>query len=678
MRSGCRRALSKITHLVRSFLTETHLGGVVQAQVYATVEAEVRGALAQVKALLVDGTAPEQMAVVARDDAFYGPTAFAVAWEFGLPLRALYAIPLAETRVGSWLRLALEVARDDFPYESTLRLLGHPLGPGIQPELWKVIRRRRPGGLAEWQATGVDLSGFTWPTRDARGAYVQRLRELIQNDDVRNQAAPWAREMLACNLLWENLGELENPADAATSFETFVSDIGEILGLLTVPMAPGRVGVELHTPLSLYGARYQHVFALGLAEGVFPQPVQDDLVLDFHDRKRLLADGVTLEAPASAAAREQLSFVAMLLATTDRLTLSYPQLVGDQAGLPSLFLRALKLDRDAERSPALVASTEELRRISLRWPGAGGAAEDPVAQQARRAWVVERGRESSDPPDEFDGVTGETLDPEQWRFSASQLVEIGQCAFKWFAARLLRLAEWDEAAPDLPPSRRGELYHKTLELGLKRARGNGGVREALLACLEEVFAEAEAELELSRLSAWPARRATHLLVLRRAIEGSDFVRPDAEVAREEGEFAGEWHGLSVTGRVDRVDRTPAGLILMDYKASGSAPSGAQNDQGKALLDVQLPLYREVAVPSFFPGESVVDAYYYSLTKAEKLSVAASDETALAALVERVKGHLRAGSYPVAPDVDQKACDYCPYDSVCRRGPRLLRKRAAAP
>ncbi|HEY8885556.1 MAG TPA: PD-(D/E)XK nuclease family protein, partial [Chloroflexota bacterium] len=79
-----------------------------------------------------------------------------------------------------------------------------------------------------------------------------------------------------------------------------------------------------------------------------------------------------------------------------------------------------------------------------------------------------------------------------------------------------------------------------------------------------------------------------------------------------------------------------------------------------------------------PGESVVDAYYYSLTKAEKLSVAASDETALAALVERVKGHLRAGSYPVTPDVDQKACDYCPYDSVCRRGPRLLRKRAAAP
>jgi len=253
--------------LVRSFLTETHLGGVVQAQVYATVEAEVRGALAQVKALLVDGTAPEQIAVVARDDAFYGPTALAVAWEFGLPLRALYAIPLAETRVGSWLRLALEVARDDFPYESTLRLLGHPLGPGIQPELWKVIRRRRPGCLAEWQATGVDLSGFTWPARDARGAYVQRLRELIQNDDVRNQAAPWAREMLACNLLWENLGELENPADAATSFETFVSDVGQVLGLLTVPMAPGRVGVELHTPLSLYGARYQSRLCAGSGGG---------------------------------------------------------------------------------------------------------------------------------------------------------------------------------------------------------------------------------------------------------------------------------------------------------------------------------------------------------------------------------------------------------------------------
>src|SRR5205814_1544409 len=142
------------------------------------------------------------------------------------------------------------------------------------------------------------------------------------------------------------------------------------------------------------------------------------------------------------------------------------------------------------------------------------------------------------------------------------------------------------------------------------------------------------------------QRSTHQLKLRRAIEAIDFVYPDAALAHQDDQFNETWHGLNVTGRDDRVDHAPAAHVLIDYKARGSAPAGAHNDAGQPKHDVHLTLYREVAAPYFFPGESVVDAYYYSLTKAKKLSVVASDEAALSALVERVKGFLRAGSYPV--------------------------------
>lgn len=57
------------------------------AQAYPHLKAEVRGVLAQIKALLAD-------------DAFYGR-------EYGVPVRAFYRVPLAETRLGDWLRLLL-------------------------------------------------------------------------------------------------------------------------------------------------------------------------------------------------------------------------------------------------------------------------------------------------------------------------------------------------------------------------------------------------------------------------------------------------------------------------------------------------------------------------------------------------------------------------------------------
>ena len=144
----------------------------------------------------------------------------------------------------------------------------------------------------------------------------------------------------------------------------------------------------------------------------------------------------------------------------------------------------------------------------------------------------------------------------------------------------------------------------------------------------------------------------------------------------EQKFEATWRGLRVQGVVDRVDRADDGLQLIDYKTRASPPAGAKDGSGRTRLDVQLPLYLEAAAPTLFPAEPVADARYYSLSAARDLRRPRSDDAALDELALRVRRHLEQGSYPVDPDWEHRACATCDFDALCRRGPRLERKRQA--
>jgi superfamily I DNA/RNA helicase len=144
-----------------------------------------------------------------------------------------------------------------------------------------------------------------------RAEWVQRLQDVLNKFDVRRQAGRWAREIVAFYKLQDTLVDLAKPEAELIGLEDFAWDVIDSLALLTVPAQPGRGGVELHTPPSLFGAEFKHVFVLGAAEGILPAPVQDDPVLDFHERKQLLKHGFPLEGAAQAARREAISFYAL-------------------------------------------------------------------------------------------------------------------------------------------------------------------------------------------------------------------------------------------------------------------------------------------------------------------------------------------------------------------------------
>lgn len=649
-------------------------------------EQEARFALGRVKSLLAGGVKAADIVLVARDEESYGPLLAAVAREYRVPLTLAYTVPLKRARVGGFLALLAEAVGGGLAYEPTARLLSHRFVRLLGAETWREARAVRPESLDAWRAVAPGLEALpalAWPLSAAYGAYLELLERSIQRLGALAHIVGSAREEQTWRELRTALERPESSSAVLTRAE-FLTELSDTLDLHAAPADAQWInGVELHSPLALAGASYPHVFVLGAAEGVLPAPVSDDPMLDFFERAALSAAGLPLEDALEAAEREVLSFLPVLLAATASLSISYPELLDGREQLPSSYLASLALA--VEDVPPL-ATASRLEHLAATLQTA------TVTSRAARAWRVELARESAAPPDAFDGVIGTATEAdaetpfERRTFSATQLLTLGQCPFRWFAQRLLKLAEPSEKEDEAGPATLGSLFHRTLERAVREAQSeNPGaeterLRQAVLDDLPRAFAEAEAELGSPATPTWPQQRSAHLRTLSAAVSAPDFLLDGSSVLLLEGRFSGDWRGLSVTGFVDRIDTLSVGgeqsLVLTDYKLGKTKPLGAKDSSGKPTLDVQLPLYVEAAAPALAPSLPVASARYFSLNGAKTLGEAAIDDAELAGLVARVRRHLSEGSFPVEPDAEQKVCSYCDYDLVCRRGPRLGRKASA--
>jgi ATP-dependent helicase/DNAse subunit B len=314
-----------------------------------------------------------------------------------------------------------------------------------------------------------------------------------------------------------------------------------------------------------------------------------------------------------------------------------------------------------------VSSAEEYRRTFL--PDGMKSNGDAVLAAARHQHQVESSRESAGPPDRYDGVTGIPVKRKRW--SATSLTRLGSCPFKWFASDVLKLNTPIEAEGELRGDVCGRLYHKTLELSVKRSPKCGDVRSAVLEVLEEEFANAELDDEfLSYVANWELRRGELLERLRLAVVSDDFFPDGAEVLGTEREFEAELAGVLVHGKVDRIDRLSDGrLFALDYK-SGLSVARVKDESGYLRTDLQLPIYSTVALPTLYPNEPVAAGGFFSI-KDSKLT--RGKEVDLKAIIRKLLALVDRGEFAVDPDVKQDACEFCEFDIVCRRGPRNLKK-----
>ncbi|MEM9511013.1 MAG: PD-(D/E)XK nuclease family protein, partial [Cyanobacteria bacterium P01_E01_bin.35] len=638
--------------------------------------AEIRGVLTQVKVLLTQEIAPQDIVLVTRDEQLYGTALIDLAWEYNLPIQVSYEIPLEQTRLGAWLKLLLEVIRDNFPFEATAKLLSHPLSNSMTEEIWSSARQIHPQGLIAWQKLGVDLSLLDWHSSQERSVWIDRLLQILSDWDILENAKSWAREIVAYYRLQEGLRELAKPPTQQLTKSAFSTEIQEILALLTIPAQPGRGGIKLHSPTSLRGTNYPYVFVLGTAEGLLPAEIADERILDFHDRKQLVKQGFKLKTAVDLAQQETFDFYCLLNVPTENIVFSYPELIAQNTILPSPYLSRLGL-KPTPVNNLPVTSIEQARQLYLRQPDLLSTTAHSLLSisEITHQWQVETQRESAITPDQYDGIIGISIDPQSKIFSASQLTQLGQCPFKWFSARLLKLKELKEAESDLSAAVRGVLYHRCLELSLSAIKTASDLIKFDQQQLAQAFTIAEQELKLTELPGWSAQRQEHLDLLTLNLSSKEFLSDEREVIATETKFNMQWHGLQIQGKVDRIDRTPTGLTVIDYKTSGTIPAGVKDDTGKANLDVQLAVYQD-AIAEQYPDQVIDTTAYYSLTQRKTISRPQKNPADLAAFAEKVKSHLEQGHYPVAPDIDRKACRYCDYDLVCRQGDRLSRKNSS--
>ncbi|MBV9214660.1 MAG: PD-(D/E)XK nuclease family protein [Acidobacteria bacterium] len=656
-----------------SFISGANVAGTVAAVRYRSVDGECRGILREVKKLLTAGAPGHSIAIACADQSTYAPVLEEVATEFGIPLRFRNETPIGETAFGGFIRALLEAVSSDLSYEAAARLFKHRLGPSLESSVWKTARHRRSSGHEAWNVIGVDTDALRWPEQQNLSGWIKSIEEVVAVYGGRAALRADAKELTAYDLFFESLeaaAQLE--AENKLSLDAFRATAFEILSEEKVPFRPEHGGVGVFDPEAMIGSSYETLFIAGLSEGIYPAEIIEDSVVDFLERRDLANHGVEFAGAAEMARWESLSFYFTLAAARDRIILSCASSMDNRELLASSFFDRLGLKPKSDTT-SIAASLSENRRLILRHDT---SADDAAIHAARFQRKVESDRESSSPYDEYDGVTGIAIDPAKHTWSASQLTMIGQCGFKWWGQRALKLADIEEVETGMDYTKRGTFYHKVLEIAARKAQGAENVREAVLANIDEAFAEAENDPEtpLPMISNWDMQRAEHIRAIKKAVRAKDFIRYGSTIEDVEREFELTWRDFKLRGAIDRIDNTPEGLVAIDYKTSGSPPKGAKDDRGKLGIDVQIPLYAKVALPHLYPEGNFGESIYYSLTKGVILAPKKSSELApVEQLLARVRGDLGRGSYAVDPDTNLDACQYCEFDPVCRKGPRLERK-----
>ncbi|HEY5640650.1 MAG TPA: PD-(D/E)XK nuclease family protein [Dehalococcoidia bacterium] len=279
--------------------------------------------------------------------------------------------------------------------------------------------------------------------------------------------------------------------------------------------------------------------------------------------------------------------------------------------------------------------------------------------------------------------------------SPTSLETYGVCGYQYFARSVLRLNVVEE--PDeremMDAAERGSVIHRILERFFRdqQERGRPAVNETwtpadqalILQIADEELANAAARGQTG-LGVYSRHEARNIRADLRA-----FLIADNAFRQETGAVPAEFErdvppteiaGVTLRGRVDRIDRTPdrRAAWVIDYK-SGSTYEFRGLINGKKGADpllggrkLQLPTYLAAAAEA----EAAVAMYWFitrsgGFERAKYPRDAGSDER-FEKTVQAIVGGIRSGSFPAVPEEEDEwrggfnNCKFCKYDRICSR------------
>jgi len=568
----------------------------------------------------------------------------------------------------------------------------------------------------------------------------------VRSEDVEREARAFVEFM---NFLGEfpAVLSMESPSGEARPLQWYLERFRPLLSQVryNVRQRFGE-GVLITSIDETRGLTFDVMIIAGLADGEFPSVYEPEVFLPARRRQR--RERYHLHG-------QRYLFYQALTNFTGRVVLTRPSRAGAVTLNPSGFLEALGTvatfreygqtrDGSMVTDPAsdVVGSLSELLeqagasigdRETDDLPEAFEPLDPALVAHIATAVSVEESRRSDSGNDEYRGIIGgaiggtATARLEQRRngvYSVTQLETYGECPFRYFAGRQLRLRVTEKPEEGISPRETGRLLHEILYdfYSKRRAEGrpplagatDGEFRaavEEILAIAKEKFDETHVddifwEIAAEGVLGGPGRPGSleAMLAAERSVEieavpsyfevpfgraGEDVKYRDPGMFAEEPVTAG---GIGLQGKIDRIDMSGDSFRVIDYKTGAKLPGPADIEEGASL---QLPLYLHCAgeVLSARLGRVAgpgVGAYYHlrggfravtragsrdlkgTLIPAGEQSRLFATRERLAEIVEAAIGratghasHIADGLFPVHPAHPGRVCRSCEFRRVCR-------------
>ncbi|HEX2128541.1 MAG TPA: PD-(D/E)XK nuclease family protein, partial [Solirubrobacterales bacterium] len=607
-------------------------------------EAEAVGV--EIARLLRSGFSPDEIAIVVRHPDPGGRLLAGVLREMGIPVALEASLALSATAVGGSLIALCRAARDDRDIASLLvhLRLDPTVAPGAVDTVESRIRRGEAQTVAEavahWDQPPRHLERQREATTPA-----QRLRALARSarelaEGPHRKRAPLARESGEGGVPFSAL-ELRAGV-AAAELLTELADLGELpecevpdldgaveaIESSSVPLwrGPATGRVRILDPYRARAIRVRALFCLSLQDGSFPSAAPPDPLLSEERRREIGNPDLRRTDPAD---EERYLFHSCVSRPTDRLYLSWQSCDEDGTALaPSPFLDEVRdlLVLDPEAEARVVRKRGPERAV----PGVSEATSERALARALAlgGWSFERqpvltaiGLADRAPALEslFAPLPDPNLQPGPLRspvvlaelgarevFSANSLEGWVTCSYKWFVEHELSPQRLE---PTADPLWLGSLVHDALERLYRDPPGVDSIpRPGDVAAWQARFAELLDEI--ARSSGAPLNHARRAALERARAQVDAFLATEAETETDFrprpdllevafGPFdegterdALTLGGVSLRGRIDRIDVDPAGrAVVRDYKTGKSvAPADKFGERGT----LQIQLYMLVA------------------------------------------------------------------------------------
>lgn len=490
-------------------------------------------------------------------------------------------LPLSSTPAGMLLLALATAGADDFAPVPLLALLKHPLVTGGGERLAWLDGARALDRALRGPRPGSGLAGIT-TLLETPDKY---------EDDMRNAALPWWREALpllepvqaafrASPTLPTVLEVMRTTLQSLTGDAVWSGEAGRALADLFADLqAHAADGPERVEPDSLprllrqlcdaatcRPARGGHprVFIWGLLEAKLQSA--ETMILGG------LNEGVWPALPSpdpwlAPAVRRELKLPSL----ERRIGLSAHDLAG-ALGAPNVLLTRAQRDTSGPTNPS---------RFWLRLETMAGHLPEP----GLRVDLLSRA---------LDGHEGQPsrarrpnvevpLAARPRRISVTDVDRLAADPYAFYAKAILKLKALDNVDEEPGHSWKGSVIHKVLEDWAKE---------------DDYAAGALVKRMRHALDGEAVNAVVRTLWLPRLVEVAEWIEELVESNRAEGrtplaaEVSGtiDLEGVTLHGRADRIDRTPGGVAIIDYK-TGRAPSAKQVSAG---LAVQLGLLGKIA------------------------------------------------------------------------------------